>query len=194
MKIKSQISILTATIAVLLTSNSLVRADNQEAAYMSDRINFYCGEYTDKASGETFPTTMAYVPQRKASVSIIAWKSNYIPNWDAQRRCDIVSPKFQTFHEEHRLDYLTTEVNNGYDIVCAVIKLGQPCTAEDRLFQVKASNDSQAVLKGLTGIIEGKSSEPIYQSSDGKHYASMKKLLNIALVVEEVEQTDSSSN
>ena len=184
MKIKPQISILTATIAVLLTSNSLVRANSQDTAYRTDSINFYCGEYTDKVSGETFPATMAYVPQRKASVSIIAWKSNYIPAWDAQTRCDTVSPKFQTFHEEHRLDYLTTGENNGYDIICAVVKLGQPCKAEDQLFQVKATDNPNAVLEGLTGIIEGEPSEIIQQSTGKKHYVTMKKLLDVAPVAE----------
>lgn len=194
MKIKPQISILTATIALLLTNNSLVRADNQEAAYKSDRINFYCGEYTDKPSGETFPATMAYVPQRKASVSIVAWKFNYIPAWDAQTRCDEVSPKFQTFFENNRLNYLTTGVNNGYDIVCAAVELGQVCKPEDQLFQVKANDDPQAVLKELTGIIEGKSSEPIYQSSGQRIYVSMEELVESAPIVEEAEETDSTSN
>ena len=178
MKIKPQIDILTTAIAFLLTSNSLVKADNQEAAYMTDRINFYCGEYTVKSSGETIPATMAYVPQRKASVSIIAWKSNYIPDWDAQTRCDTVSPKFQAFYENSRLNYLTTGVNNGYDIVCAAVEVGQPCGAEDRLFQVKANDNPQAVLEGLTGIIEGNSADIILQSSTNKPYVQMDKLLN----------------
>ena len=188
MKIKPQVSIFTATIAILLTSNSLVKADNREAEYMTDRINFYCGEYTDKASGETIPATMAYVPQRKASVSIIAWKSDYIPAWDAQARCNTVSPKFQAFYEDSRLNYLTTGVNNGYDIVCAAIEPGQSCQAEDQLFQVKANDDPQAVLKGLTGIIEGKSSEPIYQSSGQRIYVQMGKLLDAAPIVEEASE------
>ena len=189
MKIKPQSGILTATIAILLTSNSIVKADNQEAAYMSDRINFYCGEH--QLSGETIPATMAYVPQRKASVSIIAWKSNHIPAWDAQTRCETVSPKFQTFYEDSRLNYLTTGVNNGYDIICATVEVGQPCTGEEQLFQVKANDDPKAVLIGLTGIIEGESSKIILQSSGQRSYVSMEKLLDTAPIV---EQTNSASN
>lgn len=167
------------------------RFANAETPYMSDRINFYCGEYTDESSGETIPATMAYVPQRKASVSIIAWKSDYIPAWDAQTRCDTVSPKFQASYEDGRLDYLTTGINSGYDIICAAVEPGQPCKSEDQLFQVKQSDDPQAVLKGLTGIIEGTASEPIYQNSGDKTYVSMEELLNAAPAVEE---TDSASN
>ena len=163
---------------------------NAQTPPMSDRINFYCGEYIDKSSGETIPATMAYVPQRKASVSIIAWKT-HIPEWDAQRRCETASPKFQSFYEEGRLDYITTGVSNNYDIICAAVKPGQTCNAENQLFQVKANDDPQAVLEGLTGIIEGTASEPIYQNSGGKIYVSMEELLNAAPAVEE---TDSASN
>ena len=171
-----------------LSFDTFVRSSNAETAYMKDRINFYCGEFTDKSSGETIPATMAYVPQRKASVSIIAWKSDYIPGWDAQTRCDTVSPKFHTFYQDSRLDYLTTGVNNGYDIVCAAVEKGQPCQPDDQLFQVKASSDPQAVLKDLTGIIEGKSSEPIYQSSGQQIYVPMDKLLEAAPTVEEASE------
>jgi hypothetical protein len=163
--------------------------NNSEAASSPDRITFYCGEIPDRASGGNIPATVAYVPQRKANVAIIAWKSNYIPQWDAQTRCDTVSPKFQTFYEDNRLIYLTTGENQGYDVICAAVETGQPCKAEDQLFQVKANNDPEAVLSGLTGIIEGTSSEPIYQSSGDQTYVSMEELLNAAPAIESADLT-----
>jgi Circadian oscillating protein COP23 len=187
---KSWITILVATTTVGFASpNAFSQSSNAETPYPKDRISFRCGEFLDKTSGETIPATVAYVPQRKASVSIIAWKSNYIPQWDAQTRCDTVSPKFQAFYEDGRLEYLTTGENQGYDIICAAVETGQPCKAEDQLFQVKANNDPEAVLTGLTGIIEGTSSEPIYQSSGDKIYVSVDKLLNAAPAIEEGDLT-----
>ena len=184
MNIKSSFKLLVAVIS-LSSFGIFGRSTDAQTAYKTDRINFYCGEYTDKSSGETIPATMAYVPQRKASVSIIAWKSNHIPAWDAQTRCNTSSPKFQSFYEEGRLNYLTTGVNNGYDIICAALKIGQPCKPEDQLFQVKASDDPSAVLKGLTGIIEGETTDtPIYQSSGNKIYVSMDEFLEAAPTVE----------
>ena len=176
---------LLAVAIALTTFNIFERSSNAQTAYKSDRVNFYCGEFTDD-TGETIPATMAYVPQRKASVSIIGWKSNYIPAWDAQRRCDTVSPKFQAFYEDSRINYLTTGKNNGYDIICAAVER-QPCKPNDQLFQVKASNDPDAVLKGLTGIIEGETGTPIYQSSDNKIYVSMDEFLEAAPAVEAFE-------
>jgi hypothetical protein len=189
---KSWIAILVITTLGLVTGNVVNQSSNaettiaqsqttnSEAASSPDRVTFYCGEIPDQASGGKIPATVAYVPQRKANVAIIAWKSNYIPQWDAQTRCENVSPKFQTFYEDGRLEYLTTGENQGYDIICAAVEEGQPCKAEDQLFQVKANNDPEAVLTGLTGIIEGTSSEPIYQSSGDQTYVSMEELLNAA--------------
>lgn len=155
----------------------------------TDRVSFYCGEISGKETGKKIPATIAYVPQRKANVAIIAWKSNYIPEWDAQKRCDTVSPKFQAFYEDGSLNYLKTGENQGYPIICAAVETEQPCQAEDQLFQVKASSNPEAVLKGLTGIIEGTSSEPIYQSSGDKTYVSMENLLKAAPAIEEGDLT-----
>ena len=187
MNIQSTFKLLVAVIS-LSSFGVFGRSTNAQTAYKTDRVNFYCGEYTDKSTGQTIPATMAYVPQRKASVSIIAWKSNHIPAWDAQTRCDTVSPKFQIFYEDSRLDYLTTGVNNGYDIICAVLETGQPCKPEDQLFQVKADDNPSAVLRGLTGIIEGTAlGNIIYQNSSDKVYVSMDEFLEAAPTIEASE-------
>ena len=169
-----------STIGIVAT-NLFIQSSNAQTPPTKDRINFYCGEITDKTSGKTVPATMAYVPERGGSVSVILWKT-HIPEWDAQRQCEVVSPKFQAFYEDGRINYLTTGVNNGYDIICAALKEGQTCKPEDQLFQVKASNNPKSVLKDLTGIIEGDSSKPIYQNSGDKIYVSVEELLNTAPV------------
>jgi len=193
MNTQSWIAILVATTTITLISTktfsqssnaetlvSQTESSNSATTYSKDKINFYCGAISDKDSGKNIPATIAYVPQRKAKVAVIAWKSNYIPQWDAQKRCNEVSPKFQAFYEDGRLNYLTTGKNQGYDIICAAVETGRSCKAEDQLFQVKASSNPEAVLKGLTGLIEGTSSEPIYQSSGQQIYVSIEQLLNKA--------------
>ena len=188
MNIKSSIGFLLITTIVGFTSiNS--QQSNAETPYPQNRVSFYCGEFLDGDNGQTIPATLAYVPQRKANIAIIVWKSNYIPAWDAQKRCETVSPKFQTFYEDGRLNYLTTGINNGYDIVCAAIETGKSCTPDDQLFQVKATDNPEAVLEGLTGIIEGTVSEPIYQNSGEKIYVSIEELLNNAPAIEETNLT-----
>lgn len=198
MNAKSLIGILVATTSIGLSTNrfspssyadTVVQVEASDAtAYPKDRVSFYCAQIPDTTDGGTIPATVAYVPQRQANVQIIGWKT-HIPAWDTQRRCETVSPKFQAFYEEARLNYLTTGVKDGYDIVCAAPDRGQPCGDEDQLFQVKASNDPKAVLKALTGIIEGTASQPIYQSSGDRVYVSVEELLNAAPAIEEGDLT-----
>jgi hypothetical protein len=177
----------TATTVSMVSSNFFPQPTQAQTTDSSsrptDRVSFYCGEISGE-DGEKIPTTIAYVPQRKADIAVIAWKSDYIPQWDAQKRCDTVSPKFQAFYEDGRLNYLATGENQGYPIICAATEVGQPCQGENQLFQVKASDNPNAVLEGLTGIIEGESSEPIYQSSGEQAYVSMQKLLDAAPAIE----------
>ena len=188
MKIKSLIRLSVVSSALAVVVSGFSQSSNAQTPPITDRINFYCGEIADDTSGETIPATMAYVPQRKESVSVIGWKT-HIPAWDAQKRCEAVSPQFQTFYKDGRLNYLTTGENNGYDIICAAIEEGQACKPEDQLFQVKASNNPEAVLKDLTGIIEGNASKPLYQSSGDKIYVSIEELLNAAPAIEETDLT-----
>ena len=66
---------------------------------------------------------------------------------------------------------------------------GKSCKPEDQLFQVKATDNPGAVLKGLIGIIEGTVSEPIYQNSGDQIYVSIEELLKNAPAIEEADLT-----
>ena len=126
MNIKFLLGSLVACItSSLISTNVFGQTSNNQTPHRTDRISFYCGEIEDEASGETIPATIAYVPQRKASVSVIGWKT-HVPDWDAQRRCETVSHKFQAFHEDGRLDYLITGEKKGYNIICAAVEEGRP--------------------------------------------------------------------
>ena len=153
---------------------------NAEKASKGDRVTFFCDQIAARDSGESIPATVAWVPQRQTNIAIIAWESNYIPAWDAQRRCETVSPKFQTFYEDGRLHYLTNGVNQGYPIICATVQQGQVCTGDDQLFQVKPSSEPQEILLGLNQLLAGKSSQPLYQSSSQQIYVSVEDLLKLA--------------
>lgn len=151
----------------------------------TDRVTFYCGEISDKDTGESIPTTVAYVPQRRANVPIIAWASQHLAAWNPQRRCEIVSPKFQTFYEDGRLNYLSNGESAGYPIVCALLDKQEQCSGENQLFQVRPGSKPEDVVLGLKGILVGKSSEPIYQSSGDRVYVSVSEFLKNAPTIED---------
>ena len=114
---------------------------------------------------------MAWVPQRQANVPIIAWNSQHVLAWNPQKRCEAVSPKFQRFYTDGRLNYLSNGESAGYPIICALLDKQEQCSGENQLFQVRPGSNPEDVVLGLKGILIGDSSEPIYQSS-GKRILS----------------------
>ena len=151
----------------------------------ADGVSFYCGEISDKDTGAPIPATVAYVPQRQATVPIIAWQSQYLAAWNPQRRCEEVSPKFQTFYEDGRLNYLSNGESAGYPIICALLDKQEHCNGENQLFQVRPGSQPEDLVLGLKGILVGKSSEPIYQSSGEHFYVSLSEFLENAPAIED---------
>ena len=193
MKIKSFVPITLAALAWLVyislfSPSTNAESEQKEASssdFPMDRVSFYCGEISDEETGESIPATVAYVPQRQANVAIIGWNSWHLAAWNPQRRCDLVSPKFQTFYENGRLNYLSNGENAGYPIICALLDQQEQCSGENQLFQVRPGSKPEDVVLGLKAILEGKSSEVIYQSS-GKHfYLSIDEFLKKAPALED---------
>ena len=189
MKIKS-LTAITATVAIgaifipLLTSSSqaeisVVKTDSE---LPEDRVTFYCGTIYESDTGNEIPTTLAYVPQRKTNIPIVAWTNDSIAAWNPQRRCDAVSFKFQTFYEDGRLNYLSDGEVAGEQVICALLEKQEQCRGENQLFQVREGTDSKEVIVGIKEILRGKRSETevIYQSSGDRNYVSISGLLENA--------------
>ena len=188
MKIKS-LTAITATVVSaifipLLTSSSqaeisVVKTDSE---LPEDRVTFYCGTIYESDTGNEIPTTLAYVPQRKTNIPIVAWTNDSIAAWNPQRRCDAVSFKFQTFYEDGRLNYLSDGEVAGEQVICALLEKQEQCRGENQLFQVREGTDSKEVIVGIKEILRGKRSETevIYQSSGDRNYVSISGLLENA--------------
>ncbi|MEM9276088.1 MAG: COP23 domain-containing protein [Cyanobacteria bacterium P01_F01_bin.143] len=159
----------------------------QSNNYPTDRVSFYCGETFDQASGKKIPTTIAWVPQREANILIVGWENEYFGAWNSQKRCEVVSQKFQNFYEDGRLNYLSNGENAGYPIICALLEKEEQCSGKNQLFQLRPGTDVKDVIRGLNAILDGKTSDsgPIYQSSGKRVYISISGFLEKAPVVEE---------
>lgn len=142
-------------------------------------VSFACRLYSYQGNTERVPTTMAFVRDKKPNpyVPIIAWKSDSFPSseWTPKRRCDQVSKKFQQFHEQGRLNYLTTGKLNGLGVICAA-KPGE-CNKNNILFSVRPGVNPTTVLAELEDIREGKSSDLTWQSSSENIYLNLGEYL-----------------
>ena len=182
MKLQSFSTALGLTAVTLILGTSPSFSQGNASAKQPDKVTFLCMSIYDNASGERIPATVAWVPERKVHVRFIAWKSEYFPQWLPQKRCQVVSEKFQKFYEAGRLDYLTTGIIGGYPVVCAAKSNGD-CNANNQLFTLKLGSDPQTILKRLVNIVDGTSGEPIFQSSGGKTYVNVGNFLKNAPVV-----------
>ena len=142
-------------------------------------ISFACRSISYPGNTEKVPTTMAFVPDKKSNpyVPIIAWKSNSFPSseWTRKKRCEQVSKKFQQFHQQGRLDYLSTGKLNGLGVICAA-KPGE-CNKNNILFSVRPGVNPVTVLAELNEIREGRTSDLTWQNSGENTYLNLGEYL-----------------
>ena len=172
-----------------ITSVSLIAKATQsqpESQNNFDRVTFFCGEATDAATGDKLPTTLAWIPQRGKNIPIIYWKSYPFRGaaWTNQKRCENVSPKFQTFYEKGLLEYLTHGIYQGSPVICAVVKDPGQCNSENQLIQLKPDQEGGEVLMSLMDILENRTAQPLYQNSGEQVYVPMDNFLEKAPAVD----------
>ena len=91
------------------------------------------------------PVTVVQTPE--GNVPVIKWVSNYFSNsgWTAERRCNEVSARFQEYHSQGTLKYLTTGIQNGQNVVCVTQQNKGSC--ENLLFTLKADSNPGKTLE-----------------------------------------------
>ena len=185
MKLQSLSTFLALTTLTLTMSINPGFSQDNTSENQPNQVTFLCQEIFDPASGKKVPATIAWVPERQGHVRFIGWKSEYFAKggWTPQKRCQEVSKKFQEFQESGRLENLTTGKNNGYSVVCAVANNEQSCNGNNQLFTLKNNSDPGLVLEQLVNIAQGKSSEPLWQSSGNSKYLNVRKYLQNAPLV-----------
>ena len=146
----------------------------------SNQIKFFCGQTFDRASQQTIPATLVWVPQSREHLRIISWKSNYFPpnTMTAEERCQIVSTKFQIKYEKGELNYLTFGENNGYPILCGVSNVDDPCDGNSQLFTLPYHPDPKVTLKRLSDMFFPQTRDFLMKSSSNFSYISLDELIN----------------
>lgn len=167
--LNSVLSFSAVTLATTLISSS--PASSQQAT-------FVCGTST-----EGDPATIAQT-SKHGSVTIITWNSGFFEGsgFDNQTRCDIVSKKFQEFHNQGSLQYFTAGSANKLPIICAVPSMNSPCNSDSQLFTLKPGSDAEEKLRQLFDIRRGATNEGLYEnnnvSANDRLYLSFEEVLN----------------
>jgi hypothetical protein len=112
------------------------------AAQPSD-AKFACG------TNQGVPATV--VQTSRGNITVIRWVSNVFgEQYSPEYRCRVVSAKFQEFHKNGQLSYLTTGVANGQSVVCVASTKGGPCTGV--LFTLKSGSNPLSTLTRLMNV------------------------------------------
>ena len=160
-------SLLLSTVSIslllcLVTDLTSVRADTSGS-------KFYCGQ------SKSVPTTMAKTS--RGAVPVIRWFSTLGENYTPEKRCQIVSEKFQTFYNDGTLNYLTTGVINQLPVICAAKQENGPCSGV--LFTLKPNSDPGQTLQRLLSIRD-RAPGLVLNESAPQIYVNMADFLNTA--------------
>jgi hypothetical protein len=143
------------------------------------------------------PATVAQTPS--GNVTIIKWTSNYFTDagFNQLTRCQMVSDRFQRYHEMGKLDYLTTGRINRQPVVCVTNTKDGDCANESAegglLFTLKSSSDPGDTLQRLLRIRVRASAAPLSESVP-RVYVDMKCLLKANGVSAEYEKCSGSQS
>lgn len=110
------------------------------------------------------PTTVVATKTGK-QVPIIYWKSTTFSGsgWTPERRCQEVSTRFQTYHEQGKLDYITTGRMNGMPVLCVTSVEGGAC--EGLLYTLKPGQNATVTLKKLFDIQTKPGTAPLQETT-----------------------------
>lgn len=175
---KKQLAIL---VTGILAAHAVVLAP--ALAQEQDQIEgkFYCGKSYDPLSKQNIPTTLLSISTREKPLAVIIWKSEFFPKYTPQKRCNLVSPKFQAAYTAGKLEYLVTGKHKatGAQIVCGVSNKDESCNSDvNLLFTLKPYTDGTSVLKQLVGNIQsGEAGPNLYQSSADREVVSLRALI-----------------
>ncbi|NEO54460.1 MAG: hypothetical protein F6K54_16065 [Okeania sp. SIO3B5] len=144
------------------TSSLEVKANSTPVS----RVRFFCG--TGEYKGRNVPATIVENIQSNEEIIVILWKlDNYYfgKNYPPQKRCEMVSERFQNIYNRDRLKYVVATLetwipNQEIPVVCGVKYKGASCNNEDLLFTLESSDNPDSVLKDLINSEDIPSEKP----------------------------------
>lgn len=147
------------------------------ASAESKNINtYYCAQLN--GSWNTFVNTP------RGRVKLINWANQFSPDWTPEKRCSVVSSRFQKFLDQGNLKFIRTGNVNNLPVLCVANARGGSCPDSNVLITLKPETDPEGVLIKLVDFRRSVSGETLTLSaddpgfySDGEFYVDMGKFL-----------------
>ena len=130
------------------------------------KASFFCG--TDGGK----PATIARLPQNNGNntlKTLIIWKIDDFKGYPPEKRCRLVSQKFQYNQNTGHLKYIVSGKANGWPVLCASKQNYNyivDCPDPNVLMTLLRGDDSQEMIRKLQQINTGDSNTALRHSSD----------------------------
>lgn len=147
------------------------------AAQTENSNTYYCAQLN--GGWNTFVNT----PRGK--ISLINWANQFSGDWTPQKRCSVVSQRFQKFLDTGNLKFIRTGNVNKMPVLCVANARGGSCPEENVLITLKSGTDPEGVLVKLVDFRRSVSGQTLTLSADdpgfysgGEFYVDMEKFLD----------------
>ena len=130
------------------------------------KASFFCG--TDGGK----PATIAQLPKKDDNTplkTLIIWEIDDFKGYPPEKRCRLVSQKFQYNQNTGHLKYIVSGKANGWPVLCASKQNYNyivDCPNSNVLMTLLQGDDSQDMIRKLQQLNTGDSNTPMMHSSD----------------------------
>ena len=155
---KLQSILLTTAAASVVAFGGIATLSQSSLAQKDNRV------YSCEKSPNNIPTTYA-LTKDGIRISFISWRKSWSDEYTPERRCQIVSQRFEKAEKEGDLNYLASRVVNNQNVICAARRKGGPCQQD--LFSLRSGDKPDDVIEALLGIASQGRGGPLEQTENG---------------------------
>lgn len=173
MKLKSLVTVLATAGALTLSATATVSQSHPERD-----VQFICAQ----SRRTNVPTTYAWT--RRGKIAVVRWQSR-LSDYSPQRRCEEVSPRFQTAYNNGSLSFITNGTINRQRVICTAREVEGACA--NLLLTLRPQDEPYSTLEQLNQILNGEIVGPVVQNSKPQVYIQIdiEKFLRSAPVEKE---------
>jgi Circadian oscillating protein COP23 len=146
--------------------------------------SYYCGK--SRKDGQVVPSTYVQTADGQKKL-VMQWtnKAFSASGWTPQKRCAVVSRRFQSNYERGMLKYLSSSSIRGLEVICAANESGKPCNRENLLFTLKKGTRASEVMQELMDRVAYGSGHIPSQSDDSFDLNFEDYINNVSVETEE---------
>ena len=142
-------------------------------AILSQPTQAQSKKFVCQESKSNIPTTYADTPEGPKPVMRFA-STYFPPPYTPMRRCQEITERYNQFHEQGILEYMTSGWVNQLPVICA----GQSCSEDTILLTLKPDQEPDQALQEILANRSGASGPTVQSSGSGSVTISLQNYLD----------------